>query len=232
MGDVTPVVLRRRLQELRYRMAAACARSGRDPASVRLVAVSKTMPASIVRAALEAGQDLFGENRVQEARAKIADTGPGAHWHLIGHLQTNKARQAVGLFELIHSVDDAALAIELDRRAGLAEIVQPVLLQANLAREETKHGADEPGLESLAETVARLRHLDLRGLMIIPPPAVDAESSRPWFQRLRAASDRLARHLGRPLPEISMGMSHDFEVAIEEGATLIRVGRAVFGDRS
>lgn len=222
----------RRLQEVRYRIAAACARARRDPASVRLVAVSKTMPIESVREAIAAGQTLFGENRVQEALPKQEAAGPGARWHLIGHLQKNKARHAVGAFELIHSVDDAELAAELDRRASARGIVQAVLVQANLAGEATKSGAAEEEILPLIDAVADLRSLDLRGLMIIPPPVEDPELSRPWFRRLRTMRERAAERVGRPLPELSMGMTDDFEVAIEEGATLVRVGRAIFGDRS
>jgi PLP dependent protein len=222
----------RRLQEVRDRMSAACARVRRDTASVRLVAVSKTVPAAVVAEAMAAGQTLFGENRVQEALTKMDATGPGAAWHLIGHLQKNKAKLAAGTFELIHGVDDRELANELDRRAASRSTTQPVLVQANLAAESTKRGAGEDELMPLLEVVAGLRHLDLRGLMIIPPPVDDPELARPWFRRLRELRDRAASRLARPLPELSMGMTDDFEVAIEEGATLVRVGRAIFGERS
>ena len=221
----------RRLAEVRDRIAAACARAHRDPRSVRLVAVSKTMSVAAVAEAMAAGQTLFGENRVQEALAKIVEAGPEATWHLIGHLQKNKARHAAGAFELIHGVDDRELALELDRRAQARSMTQPVLVQANLAGEQTKRGADEEGLMSLLTVVAGLPHLDLRGVMIIPPPVVDPELSRPWFRRLRELRDCAASRLQRPLPELSMGMTDDFEVAIEEGATLVRVGRAIFGER-
>jgi len=224
--------LTRRLQDVRARIAAACLRARRAPGSVRLIAVSKTVPAAVVTEAMAAGQSLFGENRVQEALTKMDATGPGAAWHLIGHLQKNKARLAAGVFELILGVDDRELAGELDRRAASRSTTQPVLVQANLAGEPTKQGAGEEGLMPLLELVAGLRHLDLRGLMIIPPPVVDPELSRPWFRRLRELRDRAALRLARPLPELSMGMTDDFEVAIEEGATLVRVGRAIFGERS
>jgi PLP dependent protein len=223
--------LSRRLEDVRGRMAAACARARRDPGSVLLVAVSKTVPAAVVAEAMAAGQIVFGENRVQEALTKMAATGSGAVWHLVGHLQKNKARLAAGAFELIHGIDDRELAGELDRRAASRDVTQPVLVQANLAGESTKSGAGEEGLMPLLEAVAGLRHLDLRGLMIIPPPVVDPELARPWFRRLREIRDRAASRLARPLPELSMGMTDDFEVAIEEGATLVRVGRAIFGER-
>jgi pyridoxal phosphate enzyme (YggS family) len=199
---------------------------------VRLVAVSKTVPVASIREAIAAGQTLFGENRVQEALAKIGEAGPDARWHLIGHLQTNKAKHAAGAFELIHGVDDRELAMELDRRAGAKGTTQPVLVQVNLAGEPTKAGAGEAELLPLVEAVAGRAHLELRGLMIIPPPADDPETSRPWFRRVRELRDRAASHLGRELPDLSMGMTDDFEVAVEEGATLVRVGRAVFGERS
>jgi pyridoxal phosphate enzyme (YggS family) len=223
--------LPRRLRDVRDRIAAACARAGRDPSTVRLVAVSKTIPAGAVREAAAAGQSIFGENRVQEALAKMAEVGAPVHWHLVGHLQRNKARHAVGAFELIHSVDDAELARELDRRAAAAGILQAVLVQANLAEEATKSGVGDAELIPLLEAVASLPNLDLRGLMTVPPPVEDPEASRPWFARLRALRDLGSSRIGRPLPELSMGMTDDFEVAIEEGATLVRVGRAIFGER-
>lgn len=213
-------------------MAVACSRTGRDPESVRLIAVSKTVPVAGVAEALAAGQNLFGENRVQDALAKMAETGPDAVWHLVGHLQKNKARHAVGAFALIHGLDDCDLAFELDRRAAARSTVQPVLVQANLSGEPSKSGSGEEGLMPLLATVAGLPHLDLRGLMIIPPPVDDPELSRPWFRRLRELRDRAASLLERPLPELSMGMTDDFEIAIEEGATLVRVGRAIFGERT
>lgn len=224
--------LARRLQEVRYRIAAACARSRRDPTSVTLVAVSKTVPAAGVSQAMESGHTVFGENRVQEALAKIDEVGPPARWHLVGRLQRNKARHAVGRFELIHSIDGADLARELDRRAAAAGHVQPVLVQVNLSHEPTKAGVSAQGLDALIETIAELDHLDLRGLMTIPPPVEDSEQSRPWFVRLREARDRTTARVGRSLPDLSMGMTDDFEVAVEEGATLVRVGRAIFGERA
>lgn len=196
-----------------------------------LVAVSKTVPAETVAEALAAGQTLFGENRVQEAVDKIARVGSGARWHLVGHLQKNKARHAAGTFELIHGVDDAALAGELDRRAAERGLVQPVLVQVNLAGEATKHGAGEDAVWPVLDAAASLAHLDVRGLMTIPPPVEDPEASRPWFRRLASLRDRARERIGRPLPDLSMGMTDDFEVAVEEGATLVRVGRAIFGGR-
>jgi len=220
------------LGEIRRRIAEACGRSGRDSSRVTLVAVSKTFPAERVRELLGCGHAVFGENRVQEALGKIPLVGPGARWHLVGHLQRNKARHAVGAFELIHSLDDAELARELDRRAAAAGIVQPVLAEVNVAGEPTKSGVDESRLPELLDATVPLAHLELRGLMCIPPPVERAEQARGWFARLREIRDREASRLGRPLPDLSMGMSDDFEVAVEEGATLVRVGRALFGERA
>lgn len=220
------------LEAVRERLAEACGRAGRDPDSVRLIAVSKTFPAERVRELAACGQRLFGENRVQEALAKIPEVGPGPVWHLIGHLQRNKARHAVGRFELIHGVDSVELARELDRRAAAAGIRQPVLIQLNLAGEATKFGVGEEELGPLLDRIAPLAGLEPRGLMIIPPHVEQAERSRVWYARLRELRDEASRRLGRPLPELSMGMSDDFEVAVEEGATLVRVGRALFGPRT
>jgi pyridoxal phosphate enzyme (YggS family) len=220
------------LDAISERIERACARAGRDPDSVRLVAVSKTFPADRVRKLLDAGHRLFGENLVQEALAKIPEVRAGAVWHLVGTLQRNKARHAVGVFELIHSVDDLRLAAELDRRAAAAGLRQAILVQLNLAGEGTKSGVGESDLAPLLDGIAGMGHLDLRGLMTIPPPVEVAEQSRLHFARLRELRDRAAGRLGRPLPELSMGMTDDFEVAAEEGATLIRVGRAIFGERS
>ena len=227
---MTPSV--RRLQEVRFRIAAACARARRDPSTISLVVVTKTVPADRVRELVEAGHRLFGENRVQEAAEKMAAVGAGVEWHLVGHLQRNKARAAVGRFDLIHSLDGVELARELDRRAAAAGVVQRVLVQANLAGEATKHGAGEGGVVPLAEAAAACSSLDLRGLMIIPPPTASPEEARPWFRRLAELRETVAGRLGRPLPELSMGMTDDFEVAIEEGATLVRIGRAIVGERA
>lgn len=223
--------LARALAKVRYRIASACARARRDPAEVRLVAVSKTVPADRVRDLLACGQTVFGENRVQEALAKVQEVGAGAAWHLVGHLQRNKARHAVGVFELIHSVDDLELAREIDRRAAARGIVQGVLVQLNLSGEATKSGAGGSAAVDLIAAMKELPHLDVRGLMTIPPPEDDPEASRPWFRRLRELRDGAAAAVGSPLPDLSMGMTGDFEVAVEEGATLVRVGTAIFGAR-
>ena len=212
-------------------IAAACDRAGRDRTEVSLVAVSKTFPAERVRQVMDCGQLLFGENRVQEAMAKIPEVGAGARWHMIGHLQRNKARHAIGLFELIHSVDGFKLAGELDRRSGAAGLLQPILVEVNLARETSKSGVDEADLWALLDGILPLTHVELRGLMTVPPQVAQAKEARPWFVRLRDLAEQGRCRTGLPLPELSMGMTDDYEVAVEEGATLVRVGRAIFGPR-
>ncbi len=219
------------LESVRARIRAACARSGRAIDEVTLVAVSKTWPADRVVGLLGAGQRVFGENRVQEGQAKIPLVDPAARWHLIGALQRNKARHAVGLFELLHGVDGESLARELDKRAAAAGVRQRLLVQVNLSAESSKSGAAPADVEPLLRTSFGLGHLEPRGLMTIPPPAEHHAESRRWFAALRELRDACERRLGRALPELSMGMSGDFEIAIEEGATLIRVGTAIFGRR-
>ena len=227
--------LRERLAEVSRRMEQSARQAGRDPAEVRLIAVSKTHPPEALRRAIDAGVTDLGENRVQEADAKIPEVGrERALWHLIGHLQANKARRAVQLFDLIHSLDSAALAERLDRlceETGRDEL--PVLLQVDLAGEATKSGVGEGGLDELAQTVAACRRLRLQGLMTLPPFFEEAERVRPFFRRLRELRDGLRERgsFGTAGGELSMGMSHDYEVAIEEGATYVRVGTAIFGER-
>jgi pyridoxal phosphate enzyme (YggS family) len=218
-------------QRVRTRVAAACDRAGRDPNDIRLVAVSKTFPAARVRELIDCGHALFGENRVQEALAKISEVGSGATWHLVGHLQRNKVSQIVGAFELIHGVDSAALARVIDRKSAVAGLRQAILVQLNLSGESSKFGTTEAELGAILDEIGALPAVELRGLMTIPPPAASPEDSRRWFRRLRELRDREQQRMSRALPDLSMGMTDDFEVAIEEGATLIRVGRAIFGDR-
>jgi len=225
------MTVRAALASVLERIERACERSGRGHDDVKLVAVSKTVPAATVRRAVECGQTVFGENRVQEALGKLDEVGPGARWHLIGHLQRNKVRLAVGAFELIHAIDDVDLAREVDRRAAARRIVQPVLLQVNLAREATKFGVGADELPAVLDAALGLAHVAVRGLMMIPPPVARADDSRRWFVELRELRGAMVRRTGRDLPELSMGMTDDFEVAIEEGATLVRVGRAIFGER-
>lgn len=224
--------IRGNIERVRERIASACARSGRRENSVRLIAVSKMFPAQQVRAAFEAGLRDFGENRVQEAAAKQpALQDLPIVWHLIGHLQSNKAAKACELFQWVHSVDSGPLSLKLDRAAAAAGKKLPVLLEVNLGGEESKAGTVEKDAAELAAAINTRPNLSLRGLMAIPPYSEDPEQSRPYFRRLRELAERL-RGAGAPeVAELSMGMSHDFEVAIEEGATMIRVGTAIFGGR-
>lgn len=222
------------LADVRTRLARALARAGRAPSSARLVAISKTFPVDCIRAACAAGQTEFGENRVQEALEKIdASSDMTIKWHLVGHLQSNKARKAAGSFACIHSIDSADLLRRVDD-AAFEGGHQPILLvQVDLAGETTKHGATAGAWVSIFEVAAGCRAARVAGLMVLPPFAPDPEDARPYFRRLREIRDELAGH-GVPssmLAELSMGMSHDFEVAAEEGATLVRVGSAIFGTR-
>jgi hypothetical protein len=219
------------LEEVRARLSAAARRAGRDPGAVRLVAVSKTVPVELLRQALTAGQKIFGENYLQEAQRKVAALGPGVSWHFVGHLQTNKAKGAVALFELIHSVDRLRLAQALNEAAAKIGKVQDILLQVNLAGEESKSGAAPAAVPGLIEQIRLLPHLRLQGLMTMPPFFDDPEAARPFFQALRELRDRLEQNGLGPLPELSMGMTGDFEVAVAEGATLVRIGTAIFGPR-
>ena len=223
------------LAQVRSRIAAAANRAGRDPSTITLIAVSKTFGADRVRAAWLAGQREFGENKVQEAEQKIAETGDlsGARWHLIGHLQSNKARKAAAPFAMIHSVDSPELLTRVDSAAVEHGTTPEILIQADLAGEATKHGAAEDAIESLVRAAAAAQAVRLAGLMILPPWNENPEVTRPWFVRLRQLRDRLVER-GIPAPvlrHLSMGMSHDFEAAVEEGATMVRVGTAIFGKR-
>ena len=215
-------------------MANAASRAGRSPADVRLIAVSKTHPIDAVRAAAEAGQVDFGENKVQEALQKIAQsTDTRLRWHLIGHLQSNKAKKAAGAAQAIHAIDSVDLLKKVDQAAAAAGRTIQVLVQVDLALEDTKFGAPEADLPAIFQEAANCRAAVMTGLMLLPPLAENPEEARPWFVRLRGVRDRL-RDAGVPgehLRELSMGMSHDFEVAIEEGATMVRVGTAIFGER-
>jgi PLP dependent protein len=228
-------LLRENLLRIQERIAAAAQKAGRRSEEITLIGVSKTHPAEAIRAAYEAGLRHFGENRVQEwegKRPRVEDLA--ATWHLIGHLQSNKAARAARVFHCVDSVDDFDLAQRLDRaRHDLgAESKMRVLLEVRVAAEETKNGVNAAELPALAEKVTMLQRLELAGLMCIPPFLEDAEQVRPYFRRLRELREELAKHLGRSLPVLSMGMSHDFEVAIEEGATEVRVGTALFGSRT
>jgi len=219
------------IANVRARIRAAAERGGRRADDVLLVAVTKTVDAARVRDAAALGLRTFGENRVQEAREKIPAVS-GVSWHLIGSLQRNKAKEAVRLFDVLESVDSEALAEELSRRAVEQERAVDVLIQVNVAREPQKHGASPEEAAAVVRRTAALPGLRLRGLMTIAPAVSDPDEVRPVFRALRELRENLQRVLGAALPELSMGMSEDFEVAIEEGATMVRIGRAIFADRS
>ena len=225
-----------RLIAVLRRTGDAAVRSGRDPASVRLVGATKGVDADRVRAAVAAGLRELGENRVQEALPKIRAVGPGPRWHLIGHLQQNKARLASEHFEVIHSIDSPAIAHAVDRaltRSGAPHRRVAVLIEINVAGEPTKHGVRPEAADALVATTAACSGLVPVGLMTVAPMAADAETVRPVFRRLRELRDRLRAGIGgEGFRELSMGMSDDFEVAIEEGATMVRIGRAIFGERA
>ena len=222
--------IRDNLLKVVERIERAARRTGRDPAEIRLVAVSKTVESARIREAVEAGVEILGENYVQEAKKKIEEIGHPVAWHFIGHLQSNKAKYAVHLFDMIHSVDSMALAEELNRRAGQVNRNVKVMVEVNISGEATKFGTDEGRVMELAKGITELKHLSLEGLMTMPPYFDSAELSRPYFVELRRLREKLLRE-GAPVRELSMGMSTDFEVAIEEGATYVRVGTAIFGPR-
>ena len=213
------------LERVRERVARAAERAGRKPEDVLLIGVSKVVEVERIRAAIAAGVAALGENRVQEAKAKIAELGRPVPWHLIGHLQTNKVKDALPLFDLIHSLDRLELAQELERRAAAQGRPVDTLVQVNIAGESSKGGFTPDEVGPALEAIAKLSNVRVRGLMVIPPEVERAEESRPWFRRLREMADK------HGLRERSMGMSGDFEVAIEEGATMVRVGTAIFGPR-
>jgi len=237
MANVDPAqeLLAVRLADVRARLAAATQRSGRQSDQVRLIAISKTHPVPVIQQAIELGATDLGENRVQEAEGKIAEIGrEKVRWHLVGHLQANKSRRAVSLFDVIHSLDTVDLARRLDRlcvEEGRDSL--PVLIQVDLGHEETKSGIDESEITHLVENLGPLTRVKLIGLMTLPPFFDDPEQSRPFFRRLRELRDELNQRgaFGDRTGELSMGMTHDFEVAIEEGATMVRVGTAIFGAR-
>jgi pyridoxal phosphate enzyme (YggS family) len=222
------------LKTVMDRTAAAAKRAGRDPASVRIVVVTKTIDVERIREAIAAGATILGENRVQEAKEKIEKLGEIASWHLIGHLQANKARHAVKLFDLIHSVDSLELAKEIDRQAAKIGKVQNVLVEVNIAGEASKAGMTVRNAPSLVRDAAKLGNITVQGLMTIPPFPVNPDDSRPYFRVLRELAESIAQeHIpNTTMKELSMGMSGDFEVAVEEGATVVRVGTAIFGERA
>jgi pyridoxal phosphate enzyme (YggS family) len=232
----TAAGVRERLDEVRAKIAIVARRCGREPKEITVVAVSKTHPVAVLREALAAGVTDFGENRVQEAESKVPVLGNQAvRWHLIGHLQGNKARRAVKLFDMVHTLDSISLAHRLDRSCAEEDRAElPVLIQVDLAGEATKSGVPASGLTELVRIVNQCSRLRLQGLMTLPPFFEDSERLRPFFRRLRELRDELqvTGNFGEQRGELSMGMTHDFEVAIEEGATIVRVGTAIFGERN
>lgn len=220
-----------RYRRLRERIDAACERAGRDPAEVGVVAVTKTHPASVVRSAFDAGIPDFGENYVQEFLAKRALVPEAARWHFIGHLQRNKAKYIIPHIHLIHGVDSERLGAEIDRQAALHARRIPVLLQVNTSGEESKFGCTPDESVAIGLRLAAMENLDLQGMMTLAAFLDDPESVRPMFRLLAELRDRLADATGLELPQLSMGMTNDFEVAVEEGATLVRIGTALFGER-
>jgi pyridoxal phosphate enzyme (YggS family) len=232
---LNPPDIARRLNGVRDRIADVARRAGRLPASVRLVAVSKTFPLEAIRAASQSGQLDFGENKIQEAQAKILAAGSlPLRWHFIGHLQSNKARKAGALFDVIHSIDSVDLLRTVDEAVAEKGRHVEVLIQVDLARESTKHGAPESEVPAIIEAALGCKALRLSGLMMLPPAVADPADARPYFAAVRDLRERYVAQ-GVPaanLTELSMGMSHDFEVAIEEGATMVRVGSEIFGARS
>jgi len=225
--------IRERLARVLEQIARAAERAGRSEKDITLIAVSKTFDPVTVQQAVLAGAHDLGENRVQEALTKVSMVEGDVRWHLIGHLQSNKARQAVETFDVIHTIDSVQLTDRLDRLAGETGRRPTVMVQVDLAHEPTKSGADEGDLPAIIKALDAARNLDFRGLMVIPPFFDSPEQTRPYFQRLRGILEDLNRQrgAGQKLTELSMGMSHDFEAAIEEGATMVRVGTAIFGSR-
>ncbi|MGO8991561.1 MAG: YggS family pyridoxal phosphate-dependent enzyme [bacterium] len=223
-------LIKENLLRVMERIEKAARKSGRDPAEVKLVAVSKTVEVARISEAIEAGVSILGENYIQEAQKKIEEIGRPVSWHFIGHLQSNKAKYAIRLFDMIHCVDSHPLVEELNRRAEQADRVSKVMIEVNLSKEATKFGTDEEMVFALARRIQPLHYLSLEGLMTMPPYFDSPEMSRPYYIALRELKERMIKD-GTPMKELSMGMSNDFEVAIEEGATFIRVGTAIFGPR-
>jgi len=224
------LTIKENLLKVRERIERAAQKAGRDPREIKLVAVSKTVEVARVKEAIEAGVSILGENYVQEAQEKIEALGKPVSWHFIGHLQSNKAKYAVRLFDVIHSIDSIPLAEELNRRAEQPDRVIKVMIEVNLSKETTKFGTDEEKVLNLAKRIRSLSHLSLEGLMTMPPYFDSPEMSRPYYVALRELKDKMIKE-GIPLKELSMGMSNDFEIAIEEGATYVRIGTAIFGPR-
>ncbi|RJQ51319.1 MAG: YggS family pyridoxal phosphate-dependent enzyme [Nitrospiraceae bacterium] len=227
--------IRENLAAVREKIFKAAARAGRNPQDIKLVAVTKTIELPEIIEAAKTGVTIFGENRVQEAKEKITEfraqnTDLKIEWHLIGHLQKNKTKYAVGLFDLIQTIDSPGLAEEVNKQAEKAGKTQRALMQVKISEEATKHGVPEKDMMELAYRISGMNNLKLEGLMTMTPYFEDAEKARPYFERLREIRDE-AEKRGFKLPELSMGMSHDFDIAVEEGATMVRVGTAIFGER-
>ena len=220
------------LDRVREQISTAAVKSGRTPNDVELVAITKTHPAESVREAIEAGQILFGESRVQEARAKIPELPSNCRWHFVGHLQKNKIRHALPLFEMFHGIDSLELARDINRIAEEDGAHRNVLLQVNVASEGSKFGFSPDALGGQMEALLALPRLSIEGLMCIPPLATESEDSRKFFVQVRELRDSLEKEFSLKLPQLSMGMTHDFPIGIEEGATLVRVGTAIFGERT
>ncbi len=221
------------LKRIQERVAAAAKRAGRDPSAVKLISVTKTIDAERIREAVSAGAAVLGENRVQEAKEKIEKLGSIASWHLIGHLQSNKAKYAVKLFDLIHSVDNIGLAREIDKQAAKINKVQDILIEVSIAGEAAKAGVAVSETTALVRAASQLKNISIKGLMTVPPLLDNPEAVRPYFKKLREIAANIAQENipGGSMQELSMGMSGDFEVGIEEGATMVRVGSAIFGAR-
>ena len=220
------------LETIRQRIRTACERAGRNPDSVTMLAVTKMQPPEVVQAAAKLGLILFGENKVQEAKAKMPLCPGNLRWHMIGHLQSNKCRDAVELFKMIQSVDSLSLAQEINKRAEQAAKRMPVLMEVNVAGEASKFGYQPERLLAELKELNALPRIEIHGLMTVPPWSPEAEKARPHFRRLREIKVQCEQILGAPLPHLSMGMSGDFEIAIEEGATMVRIGTELFGPRA
>jgi pyridoxal phosphate enzyme (YggS family) len=220
------------LDSIQKRIAAACDRGGRAPGEVTLLAVTKSQPPEVVQAAVKLGLIFFGENKVQEAKAKMPLCPGNLRWHMIGHLQSNKCRDAVELFKMIQSVDSLSLAQEINKRAEQAARTMPVLIEVNVAGEASKFGYQPEQLLAELKGLNALPRIEIHGLMTVPPWSAEAEKARPHFRRLHEIKAQCGQILDAPLPHLSMGMSGDFEIAIEEGATMVRIGTALFGPRT
>jgi len=221
------------LLEVKERMKKAAERSGRNSNEIKLIAVSKTVDVHCIKEAIKAGHQLFGENRVQEARDKIKDIGRDVKWHMIGHLQRNKVKYIFDLFDMVHSVDSIPLAHEIDRIGKKKGKVMDILVQVNISGEETKYGMEAAEMMKIIKEISNYEHISIKGLMTMPPFFNDPEDARPYFIKLRELKNEIEKQKveGVSMEELSMGMSNDFEIAIEEGATMVRVGTAIFGER-